>query len=314
MAMEPVEEEQEVDFINRCVLDSDMKKMYPDDGERKKECEERWGKWCKKKKKKKKKKRSTQEVERRYTGVEEFRFDEDGNTISGYAARFNVWSEPIGGYFREKIKKGAFAKTIQESDIRLLFNHDPNYILARTQNETLSLKEDNKGLFYEAKLPDTTYAKDLKESIRRGDISQNSFAFITLQDKWDIKEGKEMDERTLLEVKLQDVSPVTFPAYPQTDVKIRSVLQDVGIDYDALGLVITRAERDIEISDIDKNIIQTAIAVLNEYLTNSEPIEEDHSDGEIEPDYTTLLRLKKMNQRVKKLLGTTNGQIKGTTK
>ena len=99
----------------------------------------------------------------RYISADEFRFDEDKNMITGYAARFNVWSEPICGMFLEKIRKGAFAKTIKEADIRSLFNHDPNYILGRTANGTLLLEEDNKGLHYDNYLPDTSYAHDLKE-------------------------------------------------------------------------------------------------------------------------------------------------------
>jgi len=253
------------------------------------------------------------EFERRFITAEEFRFDEDKNMITGYAARFNVWSEPIYDYFLEKIKRGAFSKTIKEHDIRALFNHDPNLILARTVNSTLRLEEDNKGLAYEADLPDTSYARDLKESIKRGDISQNSFGFQTVQDKWDMKEGKELDERTLLEVKLFDISPVTFPAYPQTDVKVRTLMNDIGIDYDALGLVITRAERGMDITESDKQILHTAIAVLGTYLVNPEPIAEDHSGGESEPDYSTLLRLNKMNHRVNSLLGNLNEQSKGIT-
>ena len=254
--------------------------------------------------------KTNKEFERRFITAEEFRFDEDKNMIVGYAARFNVWSEPICGCFLEKIKRGAFSKTIKEHDIRALINHDPNLILARTVNSTLRLEEDNKGLAYEADLPDTSYARDLKESIKRGDISQNSFGFQTVQDKWEMKEGKELDERTLIEVKLFDISPVTFPAYPQTDVKIRTLMNDIGIDYDALGIAITRAGHGLDVTDMDKNIIQTAIAVLGNYLVNPEPIVEDHSGGESEPDFATLLRLNKMNHRVNSLLGNLNEQSK----
>ena len=131
-----------------------------------------------------------------------------------------------------------------------------------------------------------------------------------MQDKWEMKEGKELDERTLIEVKLFDISPVTFPAYPQTDVKVRTLLYDIGIDYDALGLVITRAERGMDITESDKEILHTAIAVLGTYLVNPEPVVEDHSGGVSEPDFTTLLRLNKMNHRVNSLLGNLNEQSK----
>jgi len=245
--------------------------------------------------------KTNKEFERRFITAEEFRFDEDGNTISGYAARFNVWSEDLG-YFREKIKKGAFAKTIKEHDVRALFNHDPNLILARTPNGTLLLEEDNKGLHYEAKLPDTTYARDLKESIKRGDITQNSFGFQTVQDKWEMKEGKDLDERTLVEVKLFDISPVTFAAYPQTDVKVRTLLYDIGIDYDALGLVITRAERGMDITESDKEILHTAMSVLGTYLSNEKPLAEEHLETVNEPRLL-LTRCKRIREETEVFIG-----------
>lgn len=139
--------------------------------------------------------------------------------IEGYAAVFNALSEDLGG-FREMIHPGAFAKTIKEADVRALINHDPAMVIGRTKNNTLTMKEDIHGLRVAITPPDTSYARDLVASLRRGDIDQMSFGFETVRDEWHITNDEVM--RALVEVKLFDVSPVTFPAYPQTTVGVRS--------------------------------------------------------------------------------------------
>jgi len=168
---------------------------------------------------------NTVEIERRNIDVIELRVAQDEDkkpVITGYAAMFDKLSEPMFG-FREKIASGAFAASLRKDDIRALFNHDANYVLGRNKAKTLKLKEDDAGLHIEIDPPDTTWARDLQESIRRGDISQMSFGFIVVIDEWQHNKGKD-SIRTLKEVKLFDVSPVTFPAYPQTTVKVRDYL------------------------------------------------------------------------------------------
>jgi HK97 family phage prohead protease len=142
--------------------------------------------------------------------------------IRGHAAVFDQLSEPLGAY-RERIKPGAFTKTLREGDVRALFNHDPNLILGRTKSGTVRVSQDAAGLAFEIDPPDTTYAKDLLVSIARGDVDQASFAFQAVKDRMVTEEGESV--RELLEVKLYDVSPVTYPAYPQTDTSVREVLQ-----------------------------------------------------------------------------------------
>lgn len=139
--------------------------------------------------------------------------------IVGHAAVFNALSEDLGG-FREKIAPGAFAKSITEDDVRALWNHDANYVLGRNLSGTLRLSEDAEGLAVEITPPDTQWARDLTVSIARGDVTQMSFGFTTRQDAWNKIAGAW--ERTLLDVRLFDVSPVTYPAYPQTDVSARA--------------------------------------------------------------------------------------------
>ena len=182
---------------------------------------------------------------------------EGGDTpkIVGHAAVFNKWSEDLGG-FREKIASGAFTKTIKEGDIRALFNHDANFVLGRNKAGTLTLEEDKKGLKVSIDPPDAQWARDLTTSIERGDITQMSFGFRTIKDQWTTpKDGKD-NQRELLEVELFDVSPVTFPAYPQTDVGVRS------LDIDEMNRVVLKSDKDIPLSDDDKILIRENITVL----------------------------------------------------
>lgn len=146
----------------------------------------------------------------------------DGKTkIAGHAAKFDVLSEDLGG-FRERIAPGAFAKSIQSSDIRALWNHDANIVLGRNKSGTLRLAEDVAGLHYEVDVPETQLVRDMVLApIARGDVNQCSFGFYTVSDKWAKVDGEWV--RTLLEAELFDVSPVTYPAYPQTDVAVRSL-------------------------------------------------------------------------------------------
>ncbi|OPY61471.1 MAG: Caudovirus prohead protease [Syntrophorhabdaceae bacterium PtaU1.Bin034] len=140
--------------------------------------------------------------------------------ITGYAAVFNSLSDDLG-WFREKIDPGAFSETIKTDDIRALWNHDSNYPLGRNKSGTLSLSEDAHGLKIDVQPPDTQWARDLMTSIDRGDVDQMSFGFETLSDRWETVDKQEI--RTLIKVRLFDVSPVTFPAYPDTEVGLRSL-------------------------------------------------------------------------------------------
>ena len=109
-----------------------------------------------------------------------------GKKIVGYAAKFDTLSLPMGGPkgFREKIDSRAFDSDLQNRalDCRALMNHDPNLILGRTTSGTLRLSKDAVGLKFEIDPPNTQYARDLVESIRRGDISQCSFSFRVMKD------------------------------------------------------------------------------------------------------------------------------------
>ncbi len=166
--------------------------------------------------------------------------DEAGVTmpkIGGYAAVFGVWADLY--YFEESIRRGAFSNAIKENqDVRGLFNHDCNIVLGRTSAGTMRLWEDDQGLAYEIDPPATDAAEDLITSIQRGDVTQCSFSFMVRSGGaiWTIVEngdGTETWRRELLDLDLFDVGPVTFPAYTETSVSVRS-LDDVSAGLRAL--------------------------------------------------------------------------------
>ena len=157
--------------------------------------------------------------------------DDEPPVLEGYAARFN--SETlIGGDswgWRERIAPGAFAETITRDDIRALFNHNPNIVLGRRENDTLTLAEDQKGLRVTITPPDTVAARDVVALIKRGDVDGMSVAFRVKAEEWvEPKRKGDLPTRTLTDLQLFDIGPVVFPAYPTTSIKARNQAKTYG--------------------------------------------------------------------------------------
>lgn len=191
-------------------------------------------------------------VERRgfvIDGLKIERRDGEPAKIVGHAAVFNSLSEDLGG-FRETILPGAFADAIGRDDVRALINHDSNLILGRNRAGTLTLSEDSQGLYIEISPPDTSYARDLMVSMERGDINQMSFGFSVAPGgaSW----GETTDGvyvRTLSKCNLFDVSPVTYPAYTQTDVALRSLseFREAEIKPEDIGWRVKLMKRELDL-------------------------------------------------------------------
>ena len=174
--------------------------------------------------------RSTDMAIERRTADEGVELREEGGTLTaiGYAATFNRLSSNLGG-FVERVAPATFRSTLNQSDVRALFNHEADHLLGRSSTGTLRLSEDDHGLRYEIDLPATTLGRDVAELLRRGDISGSSFGFRTISDEWsETDDGYPL--RTLTEVALRDVGPVTFPAYSSTEASLRSLADDRDID------------------------------------------------------------------------------------
>lgn len=167
-------------------------------------------------------------MERRFIRAKEIRLLREAGKpvkVHGHAAVFGELSEDLGG-FREMIQAGAFADAIERDDVRALWNHDSSQVLGRNLAGTLRMAEDKVGLAIEIDLPDTQAGRDAAVSIERGDVTQMSFGFQILD--WSKDQVWQNDDdgnlvRTILRASLFDVSPVTYPAYPQTDIAMRSL-------------------------------------------------------------------------------------------
>jgi len=164
--------------------------------------------------------------------------------LVGYAALFNMRATIWEG-LDERIALGTFTDYLKDdgNDVCALFNHDANWPLGRRSANTLTLTEDEKGLYYDVTLPNTQCCNDLYESIKRGDVKGSSFGFRCLADEYDRSDPKCV-LRTIRKVALVDVSPCTFPAYKTTSVSARAL--DVcreHFDVDASVINVPRARQ-----------------------------------------------------------------------
>jgi HK97 family phage prohead protease len=199
-------------------------------------------------------------IERRFLKAAECRAkgDDAKPGLEGYAAVFNqeyVLYEDTGMRWVETIKPGAFARVLKEKqDVRCLFNHDPNQVLARTENGTLVMAEDRKGLGYDAVLDSRTrVGQDVRCFVDRKDVTGCSFSFRVGTQLWreEEQDGGKMTvyTREIEEIsELYDVGPVTYPAYEGTSVGARSLmhqLRDIsGIAPELRSRMLARAKRD----------------------------------------------------------------------
>lgn len=216
----------------------------------------------------------------------EVREDAEGMRLTGYAARFNEWSEPLP--FRERIQPGAFKRSLDSrNDIKLLWNHDSSKVLGSTRAKTLKLEERADGLWVEAILPDTSYGRDAKVSIQRGDVTGFSFGFSVPAggDAW----NEDGTERTLKSVRLIEVSTgVAFPAYPTTNgtAQVRGleyVANRAYVDADDLADAIVLMEAGGTLPTEAANILRKVIDALAE---EEEMEEQEPTVGEIVTDAT----------------------------
>lgn len=158
--------------------------------------------------------------------------ERDGHTavITGHAAvffrkgdkgtEFELWEGMV-----ERIMLGAFDEALRgEDDVAALFNHDVSNLLGRRSAGTLKLSVDKRGLKYEIEAPDTQIGRDVVTSVRRGDLSGSSFAFVPTDTRIILGGKGKPHVREINGVQLFDVGPVTYPAYPSTDTGVRGLV------------------------------------------------------------------------------------------
>lgn len=145
--------------------------------------------------------------------------DSGGHEISGYAIVFNQPSEDLG--FIEYITPGALDK-VDLKQLLLLYGHDFNNILARADSGTLTTKVDDKGLFFNAKIPNTTLGTDVFNNIENGNIKGASFRFDVAEDgdEWNTDENGQLIHTVTQISNLPEISLTPYPAYSETSVQI----------------------------------------------------------------------------------------------
>ena len=175
------------------------------------------------------------DAERRFTSVPvEIRAGSEKRVIGGYAARFNLPSQNLGG-FREFIAPGAFNRAASRGwpgtgvGVQARYNHDDNMLLGTSGAGTLRLGVDDEGLRYEVDMPQSR--ADVFELVQRGDVRSSSFAFIADDDDW-TSDDSGFPVRTLNQLQLIDVAPVNTPAYLDTSVGLRSLARKFEAEFE----------------------------------------------------------------------------------
>lgn len=279
----PQKGQKKDDFIKSCMANGIMNDEYSDEKQRYAVCNSLWTK-------EEENNMGKENICELRTYPIELRISEENGKerITGFGAVYNSRSEDLGG-FTEIIVPGCFKRSLKENkDIKSYINHDPNKILGRTSAGTLNIKDDEKGIYYEADPPNTSYANDLKESMKRGDIKHSSFSFITVKDRWENESGKQV--RYLEDADIFELGPVTDPAYlgSSSSVKYRSADKvyeehmeeikesekqeevrnsfiEAGIEYERLSDLLIRAKREEELTNSDHDLIDASIKILESY-------------------------------------------------
>ena len=209
--------------------------------------------------------------ERRYFNSSDYSVraveDETGKRfLEGYASVFNVRSRLIlenREIFYEEIKPGAYENVLQKSglDVIFTFNHSRDRVLARTTSGTLKLAQDDKGLYFRAEIdPEVSDAKDLWHRVKRGDISENSFAFRVSEEdyEWSGRSEDGLPIRVIHNISdLRDVSSVTNAAYPETSVSARELSEIKGEEKEEI-----ETDQDKERKELESLKLKTRIKII----------------------------------------------------
>lgn len=170
----------------------------------------------------------------------------DGLTFRGYAAVFNspTQIDSWEGRFTEQVAPGAFKKSLRERTPVLQFDHGSHPMIGSIPLGSITAaREDEQGVFVEARLADNWLVQPVRDAIASGAVDGMSFRFEVVRDRWEDADGTplrtpdavvsaisrsdgDMPKRTLLEVKSREMGPVVFPAYAGTSASVRSVTFD----------------------------------------------------------------------------------------
>ncbi|WP_262349125.1 phage major capsid protein [Limosilactobacillus fermentum] len=208
--------------------------------------------------------------------------DDDGMTVEGYAMLYDQPSVPMP--FVEYIDRGAL-DNVDLSKVLLLYGHDLNSVLARSDAENLQLRADDKGLWFQATLPDTTLGRDTYTNVANGNLKGCSVGFKIGDDKWLQGNDGNVIHHIRSFDQLIEISITPIPAYTETSVDVQRSLEafmkgenEVEIDYDKLadavaGKLEQRSAEQADVETTDETDKQDA-------ETTEEPVEEPQEDEE----------------------------------
>jgi uncharacterized protein len=221
------------------------------------------------------------DVEYRTFGADitEIRNTEDGSgmVFGGYAWKYDEPSLPLGHGFTERIAPGTFTRSLKSrAEIRAYVNHDDTLLLGSRRAGTLRIDDRNDGGWVEIDLPDTTWGRDIRTLVERGDIGAKgnggmSFGFSTVKDSW----SDDGSERTLLEGKLWEVSVVTgtsaYMSSTATMVRtLRSLAKRTDTDVDELSAAMTALQAG-ELSEDQAHLLRTVVDSVAPQAPAAEP-------------------------------------------
>ena len=220
----------------------------------------------------------------------ELREQEGEKVIKGYAV---VWDEISPDYygFKEVFRKGAFTKTLQESKIYFVHGHDLNSVLGQNRNGTLNLVQDDVGLRFELKVPNTQLGNDIYTLVKDGTLSEMSFRFAPIKENVEIDEEKEEVLREIKEAQLWEISTVAFAWYRNTYVEARKVeIERIKLKAKH-GIKLSEKEREKLIKDFEPYQ-----QLLVEDNSENEPVQDESKDNshEEEQERLRLLKLRSM--------------------
>ncbi|MDH5083513.1 HK97 family phage prohead protease [Clostridium perfringens] len=178
--------------------------------------------------------------------------DTEEKVISGYINKFNTRSQYMGFY--EEVAKGAFDKTLADGhNIYAMYNHNSDMILGSTRSGSLKLNTDNIGLHFELRInPNISYASDIAELVKSGDLEGCSFGFWVTDDEWTYTEDK-IDLRIIKELELIEVTITPFPAYLDSEASCRSF--DLHNEEVEKAKELRDLEKEIELLEIEAELL-----------------------------------------------------------
>lgn len=181
--------------------------------------------------------------------IEVREIDEDKKTIGGLAVPYGEVSSDMG--FTEIIEPGAFDGSLKNDVIKCLWSHESSRVLGSTKNKTLRLENKSDGIHFENDLPDTQTGKEAQVLIERGDVDGVSFGFYAIEDEWNDKDKNNII-RTIKKGELIEISPVAFPAYPQTGVSLRSLYEASKKNEEPEKQTLENEERELKLLEVEQ--------------------------------------------------------------